>query len=201
MLGRRCVCARCLFALLLPWGAAASATTLYEQALDSWATGWCSPCGAEGLDFRVFASFRLEGAATLEEAAFAILDHTIAGGDDINVSIWDAPRGNVLFAADFAEDTYTRQGTESTHWAVVKLPDWTLPAGTYWISLYGLDGNYLSWGSDHRRGDDVHVLGDGEKVSEERYVGFRLSGREIASLPGSSEPVESGSAPLVDVSR
>lgn len=160
----------------------AVAATVHVQPLERWTAGWCSPCGAGSLGFRVFASFTLAEAVTLNGGTFAILDHTLAGPDDISVSIWDLPFGRQLFGADFAESGYTQRGSASTYFADVALPDWSLAPGTYWISLYGTNGNFLSWGTDGSTGDDAQFF-EGRLVSDRRFVGFSLRGEPVAPVP------------------
>mgnify|MGYP003383363079 CR=1 FL=1 len=170
----------CLF------GGTARAAALYEQPLDSWNGGWCSPCDTGNLNFRMFASFTLGQSSTLQGGTFAVLDHTLGGSNDLNVSIWDAPRGNQLFSRDFSASDYLQLGSESTHYAVMALPEWKLDAGAYWISLTGINGNFMSWGSDKRRGDDSYFRPNGELAGNQYYVGFSLDGK---AKPPTAVPV------------
>lgn len=170
----------CLFA------GAARAAPLYEQPLDSWSGGWCSPCDTDRLNFRMFASFSLKSTSTLQGGTFAVLDHTLIGSNDLNVSIWDAPQGNQLFSRNFSGGDYLQLGSESIHYAVIDLPEWTLAAGSYWISLTGINGNFLSWGSDKRRGDDSYFRPNGELAGNQYYVGFSLDGN---ARPPTTVPV------------
>ena len=169
----------CLFA------GTARAASLYEQPLDFWNGGWCSPCDTDKLNFRMFASFSLDRSSTLEGGTFAVLDHTLGGNNDLNVSIWDAPHGKQLFSRDFSANDYLQLGSESTHYAVMDLPEWTLDAGSYWISLTGINGNFMSWGSDKRVGDDSYFRPNGELAGNQYYVGFSLDGkaRPPAAVP------------------
>ncbi|MBK6288177.1 MAG: PEP-CTERM sorting domain-containing protein [Pseudomonadales bacterium] len=170
----------CLFA------GTASAAPLYEQPLDSWDGGWCSPCNTDTLNFRMFASFTLAQSSMLQGGTFAVLDHTVSGSNDLNVSIWDAPQGKRLFSRNFSGSDYLQLGSESTHYAIVDLPEWTLDAGSYWISLTGINGNFMSWGSDKRAGDDSYFRPNGELAGNQYYVGFALEGQ---SRPPTAVPV------------
>lgn len=176
----------------------AAAAVLYEQALPGpsststawqWANGWCSPCIAPLDKDRVFASFALGGESELLGGSFAVIDTTPSGPQDISVSIWDKPFGTELFSATFAADAYARDyepGSPSKHFAQLELPGWTLGPGSYWISLFGINGNSLTWGSDGRSGDD-HIYRDGTlrtaPGSDQRYVGFSLFGNAVAEVP------------------
>lgn len=156
---------------------AAQAATVYDQPLVEWGSGWCSPCSGNqnGYDYRTYASFTLGANVQLTGGSFAIHDIS-PGSDDLNISIWDAPNGNLLFSLDLAGGSYAQNGTPDYYRAEVALPNWLLAAGSYWISLFGTNGNTLGWGSDFTQSDDAQYDGNGFLLDGSRYVGFTLYG-------------------------
>jgi len=169
-----------MLACLLPLGT--QAAVVYQQALGSGSTGACSPCGTAGnLNARAFASFTLAQDTLLTGAAFAVLDHTHAGADDLHVSIWSAPFGGQLYGLGFAESQYLKNGSDSQHYAEMGLPNWSLAAGTYWLSLFGINGNLMSWLRNTSGGNDRHYNVNGTLISGQNNLGFTLYGDAIAA--------------------
>ena len=135
---------------------------LVDQPLSTWNTGPCSPC--DGGRHRTYGSFSLDDDATVTGGRFAVTEDVGSASDDLNISIWDTPGGTLLYETTVTGSQYTKEsefpndfGT-SNYWAVIDLPDWDLGAGDYYVSLYGVNGHTLGWGSDYTSGDDVQVL-------------------------------------------
>ena len=163
-------------------GTSAQAAVVWDQPLDTWDSGWCSPCGTEP-NFRTFGSFTLGGPTNLVQARFAIHDIG-AASDDLNISIWNVPFDTELLSLNLTGAQYTKipNPDNELYYALVDLPNWVLGAGNYWISLYGTNGNYLGWGTDFRDSDDAQYSTDGSLESDTRYVGYTLYG-DTAQVP------------------
>lgn len=149
------------------------AITLVEQPIpDTWGHdpgdlgGWCSPCDYwEGRDdYRVFASFLLATAATIDGAKFAIVGYVRdvwpvpppRPPGSFSVSIWDAPFSTEIMSLTVTADEYSRDWRDRDHFiATVNLLDWRLGAGQYWLSIFGVDGYRLGWGPIRQDGDDA----------------------------------------------
>jgi hypothetical protein len=159
----------------------AHAVVLHDQPLASWGGGWCSPCSGDlnGYDYRTFGSFSLANDSTLQSARFAIHDIS-PGNDDLHISVWDTPLGSELHSLNAPAGSYTvvLNPNSEYYYADVNLPNWPLNAGSYWISLFGTNGNHLGWGSDSSLGNDAQYHGNGSLLSSDRYVGFTLFGEE-----------------------
>lgn len=177
--------------LLLALSTSSKADEVYAQPLNTWASGWCSPCYASGpfdTDFRVFASFKLNTQTVLTLGRFAIADIS-PGVDDLNISIWNQPFNTQFYSLTVAGSDYRRSpmGNDPLlYWAEIKLPSWSLPANNYWISLYGVNGNRVGWGSDYRSGDDRQFLLPYNAIlNSTRYVGFSLAYSPVP-IPGAA---------------
>jgi hypothetical protein len=182
------IAAALLLAGALPLGA--QAAVVHQQTLASWYRGSCSPCGSAGnLNARAFASFTLLQDTVLTGAEFAVFDSTHSGSDDLQVSVWSAPFGTQLHVGSFLESQYSKTGTDSTHVAEISLPGWSLAAGTYWLSLFGINGNLMSWVRDSSVGDDRHYNVDGTLIREQINLGFTLHGDAIAGTPTVETPL------------
>jgi hypothetical protein len=166
------------------WAASSQASVIYEQQVPSFSAGWCSPCTANPEDFRVFATFNLAAGATIQGGTFDIHDYR-RNVNELNVSIWDGLGGTQLFSTTVNSAQYTRtQLSADTFVADIALANWNLGPGDYLISLFGVNGSELGWGTDFRQGDDIQVqLPAGGILARDRYVGFSLySVPEPASL-------------------
>ena len=94
----------------------------------------------------------------------------------MSFTVWDEPFGNLLHSLNVSEGAYdVIPHTGDLHWAVVNFPDWELEAGSYWISMFGANGD-MSWGTDFRRSDDRQYELSGDLNQPINYVGFSLSG-------------------------
>jgi hypothetical protein len=155
------------------------AVVLHEQPLADWAHGLCSPCTGDldSFDYRGFGSFALTDFSRIERGTFAVYDNS-PFADDVHISIWNAPFDTELYSLAVSGGSYATipyVGSE-LYYAEIELPDWTLPAGDYWISYFGTNGNLLGWGSDGQLGDDAQYLEDGSIYINSYYYGFLLSG-------------------------
>jgi hypothetical protein len=165
----------------------APTATLWDQPLDPWSSGWCSPCNgdlpAPNYDYRTWGSFTLDNAATLTSGRFAVDE--IGPPGDLNISIWDAPGGTLLQEITVTEAQYTKEpvGFGGNYWAGIDLPYWNLGAGTYYVSMFGTNDNPVAMGTNFATGDDVQLLSDGTVFtnavnvpSNQEYYGFQLYG-------------------------
>jgi hypothetical protein len=161
---------------------AAQAAVLHDQPLESWEAGWCSPCSGDldEFDWRTFGSFSLVSDSILKSGTFAIFQNN-PGSGDLNISIWDEPFGTELYALDVDDSSYTKvlNPNATRYYVVVELPNWSLDAGSYWISLFGINNNPLGWGTDSSFSDDKQYESDGSVNQPLAYVGFSLSGLEV----------------------
>jgi hypothetical protein len=146
---------------------------LHDQPLESWDAGWCSSC--QTAPYRQYASFTLSYDSIIQSGRFAVFDLT-PSPIDLSFTIWDEPFGNLLHSVDIPKGAYDVNPPSSERfWVTVAFPDWQLDAGSYWISMLGIDGD-LGWGTDYRRGDDRQYELSGKLNQPINYVGFSLSG-------------------------
>lgn len=162
------------------WAASSQAAVIYEQQVPSFTAGWCSPCNSNPLDYRVYATFNLAAGATIQGGTFDIHDFN-GNVNELNVSIWDSIGGTQLFSTTVNSAQYTRTPLSAdTFVADIALANWNLGAGNYLISLFGVNGSELGWGTDFREGDDIQVdLSTGGILARDRYVGFSLYGNAV----------------------
>ena len=164
--------------------APANAAVIYEQAIGgTWTGSPCTPCGTS---FRVFATFDTAASYVLTDLSFHIHDpQANAGGiPSINISIWDPTSNTQIFGQDYAGAAITKtpfSGTDHFR-AEVSLPNWVLPAGNYYLSVYGLPGHTLGWLEGTAPKNDIQVNGSTPTsgVQSNRGVAFTLSGNATA---------------------
>ncbi|MCG3171241.1 MAG: hypothetical protein CALGDGBN_02841 [Pseudomonadales bacterium] len=164
-----------------------NAATVAEQPLaPDWNSGWCSPCAPQ-INNRVFASFSLVESTRLDTAHFAVVDALPWNVADLNVSVWNDPQGVALLDTTVTAAGYRKVGAGSRVQISIDLPDgWELAPGTYWLSLFGVNGGSASWGSDGSTGDDRVYNSTGTLLSSARHVGFSLEGETLAAVPDGS---------------
>ena len=208
------ICSGVLLCLLgaAPLGAA----SVFEQTLpSSWqtgpvATGFCSPCQSSPSVARMFASFELGADAVLDGAGFAVLSNPFGVLGDFSVSVWSSPfdASGPLLQTVVRESDYARlQG--SYGFIEVRLPDWNLAAGTYWLSAFGVNGDPFQWGGlfgtgdDRRYVDGALTLAPGGTFPQNYFLGVSLHGREPVATPvgGTLPLLASGLAVLALLSR
>jgi hypothetical protein len=183
----------------------AQARVLYDQPLANWSDGFCSPCSGDfdGAYQRTFGSFSLSNETTIQKARFAVSDFSPLS-DVLHISIWDVPNGSQLFSTLAFGGSYTKvlNPDANDYFADVALPNWRLAAGSYWISLFGTNGNRIGWGTDFRGGDDAQYNFDGSRFTSTIYVGFTLYGHEgIVPEPGTLALILGGMVGVVSVRR
>jgi hypothetical protein len=167
----------------LSWGVPANAATVYQQLLPAeWTTqtgpgAVCSPCKIGALaSQRVYASFALDGPATLDGLEFAVLNNVLGPLGDFSVSIWrdldknkDKPFREIMFAAGSYDSVPIGRS-----FVDVSLPGWTLGKGSYYLSIFGAgEKGAVQWGFDTQGGDDL-VFRDDLLFDADTYVGFTL---------------------------
>lgn len=95
--------------------------------------GNCSACSGS---WRVYDSFTLASASTLTGFSLSASVGQVTG--DLQVSIWTAPGSGMLYSQSMSEAALGL--TTYSHFNLNEdLPNWTLEAGTYWISFYAYD--------------------------------------------------------------
>lgn len=174
----------------------ARAATIVEQSLpEGWSLATCSPCTFAGAPAvfsasRVFASFELDTAAVLDGAHLPVLNSALGWLGDFSVSVWSSPFAaeGPLLQGTFRKGDYALFGG-SRGYLDIALPDWQLSAGTYWLSVFGVNGGAFQWGGIADSGDDrrfvngVPVLAPGSSAPRNYLQGFSLEGREPVATP------------------
>jgi hypothetical protein len=215
MLQRICIS---LIVLLL-FSTAGRAATIVEQTLPAgWSIGTCSPCVFRDAPVsfsasRAFASFDTATAAVLDGARLPVLNSSAGVLGDFTVSIWSSP-----FAAEGPLlQTLIREGDYarfigSTGFIDIALPDWQLTAGSYWLSVFGVNGDGFQWGGIVDAGDDrrfingIAALAPGGTAERNYLQGFSLRGNEVVAPPvaapiGNTLPLLLGGLGLLTVLR
>jgi len=188
------ICISLIVSLLFPM--AGRAATIVEQALPpSWTFATCSPCVFPGAPVsfsasRAFASFDTATAAVLDGARLPVLNSSLGVLGDFTVSIWSSPYAaeGPLLQTLIREGDYARF-IGSTGFIDIALPDWQLTAGSYWLSVFGVNGDGFQWGGIADAGDDrrfingVAVLAPGATTQRNYLQGFSLRGNELVTAP------------------
>lgn len=188
------ICISLIVSLL--FSTAGRAATIVEQALPpSWTFTTCSPCVFQGAPVsfsasRAFASFDTATAAVLDGARLPVLNSSFGVLGDFTVSIWSSPFAaeGPLLQALIREGDYARF-IGSTGFIDISLPDWQLTAGSYWLSVFGVNGDGFQWGGIADAGDDrrfingVAVLAPGGTAERNYLQGFSLLGNERVTAP------------------
>ncbi len=152
-------------ALLLVAGAtSANAAVLYQNSVPN-STPWCSDCEAD-YGVRSWAFFSLADDAILQSASFRA-DLPNATGN--SVSIWSVDQSTQLYTLDF---------TGSSGPLSVNLPDWSLSAGSYLLSVYNAAG--LFWYGSTGPGGYQTLNGD---VYPNRAYSFTIEGELAVPEP------------------
>ena len=190
------------------------AATLVEEVLPAGWLATCSPCTFSGAPesfsaSRVFASFDLGAAASLDGASFPVSNTSLGALGDFSVSIWSSP-----FAAEGPLlQTLIREGDYarfigSKGFIDIALPNWQLSAGSYWLSVFGLNGDGFQWGGVAGEGDDRRYingnpfLAQGSTAPQNYRQGFSLRGSEPVVTPiGGTLPLLLGGMGLLALLR
>ena len=211
------ICISLIVSLL--FSTAGRAATIVEQTLPAaWSTVTCSPCVFQGAPVsfsasRAFASFDTATAAVLDGARLPVLNSSLGVLGDFTVSIWSSP-----FAAEGPLlQTLIREGDYarfigSTGFIDIALPDWQLTAGSYWLSVFGVNGDGFQWGGIVDAGDDrrfingIAALVPGGTAERNYLQGFSLQGSEVVAPPvaapiGNTLPLLLGGLGLLTVLR
>lgn len=154
--------------LLLAAAIPASADVLVLQNPSNSNSSICSTCGAGG--FRAFATFSLGQDSTLQTAKFDA-DAPDATGN--TVTVWTGDRSQMLFSQSFAG-----QGAGRVSYTVT-LPDWSLAAGDYLLSVYNSD--FLAWFGDANGGDDYSYLASANYLASGENLTLELDGTSGAA--------------------
>jgi hypothetical protein len=185
-----------LAAFVLPTAALADVIVSVPIVVGSTASGLCSPCspGPDFADARAWSTFTTTAPAILDGAK---LQGFFAAGSDpgpVEVSIWDSPFGNTLYARTFdvADFEVTPGGLGEMREITFDLPGWVLTAGTWSVSFFGVEGTLLAWGVETDAAAGSFPAGNGSSYSligaptplfENVKLGYELTGR-IVPEPG-----------------
>ena len=144
-LGRN-VTAAALMYLELAGASSSNAATLFQSVPDLTAnpviSSWCSPCDGR---FRAFDTFSLAAASIVGSVAFTVQTDFFFP-TDVDISIWTVIGGRPgaqLLDHTFSPDEFVSLANTSHDTSVVTVNPlaWSLAAGTYDISIFGIDGN------------------------------------------------------------
>jgi hypothetical protein len=148
----------------------AQAVVLHDQPLPIWQAGYS--CSA---DSGVFGSFHLEHDSILQSGTFAFYG-SVVEESRLNFTIWDEPYGNAIEAVTVHDGEYDMLADiPDTYWSTYRFPNWTLEAGSYWISIVRENG-FLAWATSHTVGNDRHYFGPGRLNHPATNFGFSISG-------------------------
>ena len=175
-------------------GSQAKATVLFENVIDSNGTisGWCDPCHQPNFPnddvYRVWDSFTLGSDSILDTLAWVgTQSDTLAAG--INVTIASTPFGAPIYSHNFlVSDISLTTLFSSVEERQVTLPGTALSAGTYWLTVYGLNtsGTNSWWGIVTSDDNSLIQYGPIIDVSNSnprnQDAVFRLEG-ELSSVP------------------
>jgi hypothetical protein len=191
------------------------AATVAEQGLPAgWSTAYCSPCvfhnaPATFTASRMFASFDLDAAAVLDGATLPALSNALGYLGDVSVTIWSTPFAaeGPLLQTVIPEGQYA-PFAGSRGYIDLGLPDWSLAAGTYWLSVSGINGGAFQWGGVLDSGDDKRYvngapyLASGATAARNYLLGFSLRGSEPVATPiGGTLPLLGGGLMLMAILR
>ncbi len=137
----------------------------------------------------MFASFELDVAAVLDRARLPVLINPFGGVGDFSLSIWSSP-----FAAEGPElEALIRKNSyslsvDSRNYIEFETPAWELKPGSYWLSVFGVNGDSFQWGAISGIGDDRRYLNgdlfEADSGSPASYLlGFSLLGNELVTAP------------------
>ena len=189
------------------------AATLVEEVLPAGWLATCSPCTFSGAPesfaaSRVFASFDLGAAAVLDGARFPVLNTSQGLLGDFSLSIWSSPFAaeGPLLQALIGSGDYAR--SFGAGFIQIALPNWQLSAGSYWLSVLGVNGYGFQWGGVFGEGDDRRYingnlfLAQGSTAPQNYRQGFSLRGSEPVVTPiGGTLPLLLGGMGLLALLR
>lgn len=117
----------------------ANADVLFQNS-GTPSSAWCSPCystSAFDFEYRVWDQFTLSQNSTISSLDFTIYDISPNGAaQNINVSIWDAPGGNMLLSQTYNSSQWTAAGTALYTYNQLSVnTNWTLASGSYYLSI------------------------------------------------------------------
>lgn len=190
------------------------AATLVEEVLPAGWSATCSPCTFPGAPesfsaSRVFASFDLGAGAVLDGARFPVSNTLLGVLGDFSVSIWSSPFAaeGPLLQTSIGGNDYARF-IGSTGFIEIALPNWQLAAGSYWLSVFGVNGAGFQWGGVFGEGDDRRYingnlfLAPGGAGPQSYRQGFSLRGSEPVVTPiGGTLPLLLGGVGLLGLLR
>lgn len=120
-------------------------TVLYENPnVGTTAGGPCSPCGS---DFRSATSFTLGDDSTIGAFEAQLHDITSGGMQDVLIEVFSGDLTTSLWSQLVTTADYTKDTTLGGSYPVVlfDVADFALTAGSYFVSLYGVNGTQFGW--------------------------------------------------------
>ncbi len=206
----------CIGLIVVLLAASVRAGTIVEQDLPTtWLTAtmssaFCSPCLPSQPGSRMYASFDLGQDAVIDAARFPVFTNPFGLLGDFTVSLW----ANPLDPSGPLVQTLVREGEYarfigSRGYIDIRLPEWNLAAGSYWLSVFGVNGDSFQWGGVFDAGDDrrfvngVVTVGSPTAQPLNYLLGFSLQGREsVVTTPiGGTLPLLAGGLGLLALTR
>lgn len=123
----------------------AHAVPLYEHQYPVTGTNaWCTPCNTT---FRVWDTFDLSASADVTSVDALLYAHDTAGySGQVEYSVWTTDRTTQLFSQVFNWSALAATDVGTNRWdTTASLAGLSLGAGSYALSIYGLDEGTLAW--------------------------------------------------------